>query len=66
MRTSFITSNFSSLLKKCTQTLKSVNFGYLSFKFFFNFNYLLEFSVKFYQNFQNTLFFMGKKKNKNY
>jgi hypothetical protein len=33
-RTSLITLNFSSTLKKCTETLKSVNLGYLPFYFF--------------------------------
>jgi hypothetical protein len=54
--------NLSSLLKekkKSTQTLKSVNLG-IHFLIFFNFNSLLEFSVKSYQNFQNTIVFILK------
>jgi hypothetical protein len=38
---------------------------YSIYLFFFNFNHPLEFSVKSYQNFQNTyIFFLGKKKRK--
>jgi hypothetical protein len=43
-------------LQLSTQILKSINLGYSSFNFF-NFNILLEFSVKSGQNSQNTFFF---------
>jgi hypothetical protein len=36
-QTLFIIFDLSSLLKKCTQTLKNVNLGYTSFNFFFQF-----------------------------
>jgi hypothetical protein len=41
-----------------TQILKSVNLGYS----YFNFNRLVEFSIKFYRNSQNTLVFFLKQK----
>jgi hypothetical protein len=56
---SLITSNISSLLQKGTQTLKSVNLGFLSFNFF-NLNPPLKFSIKSYQNLQNTPVFILK------
>jgi hypothetical protein len=59
VKTSLITSDISSLLQKCIQTLKSVNLGYPPFNFLFfifNFNSPLEFSVKSYQNFLLKIF----------
>jgi hypothetical protein len=53
-KTSLITADLSLLLKKCTQTLKSVTLGYP----FFNFSHPFEFFVKSYRNFQNIPVFI--------
>jgi hypothetical protein len=54
----------SSLLKKCTEILKSVNLKYSSFIFFFQFQPSVRIFVKSYQNFQNTPYFFFLKKQK--
>jgi len=48
--------------KKCQFRVSIFKFLFSFFLFFFNFNPPLEFSIKSYQNFQNTIRFLGKKK----